>query len=341
MIRNINPVFLCIRFVFIPLLFCCFTACNNTPAATTNKTDTAADTASANSPQNDSAIIASQPPSPPSPQEISESKKRGEKLIGKILPDTDDSTLLVFVYGSCYREGGKFRFNNGPQNWRESDSVYMEVAQRLGDESAAIIYIRGEAAITTTMHNFFCETALLVNKTNKGWKVMDAYVDEEVIDYHDVDLEGVYDNRFLIRSELFGVYGGGIEFGNVTYQLVSRTLLDGPATDFITSSSNLASMRCIPDENNNECDCYSREGSVKFRYDKTLRCLVFDYSFTNTNYECDGKNGKKQQAKQTWYMNADTSFLGKGNAISEWGEEIGPVSALADSTIRRLLMQRK
>lgn len=282
---------------------------------------------------------------PPPVNAIQEAEKttneRAEKLIGKILPDTEDSTLLCFVYGSCYNAGDHPVYNWGPQIWSEGDSVIMQVAERLGDENTQLIYIRGEQAITAVMHNFFNETALLLNKTKNGWLVSDAVVDEQVIDFSAVEQVAVQDNRFLVRYSISGTYAGGVMFASDTYNLLSRKSLTGPTVSFITGSSNTASSQCMAEENGNDCDCYDRTGETKFSYDKTLQCFVFHFNFANTVYECDIKNGQTTNAKQTWYMNADTAFMGSGHDISEWGEKIGKFKTLPQAEIRKLLQRDK
>lgn len=270
-----------------------------------------------------------------------ETDERSQKLIGKTLPDLEDSTLIRFVYGSCYNAGDGAMYNWGPQLWSDGDSVIMQVAEQLGDDYTKLVYIRGEQAITAVMHNVFNETTLLLNKTKNGWLVSDAVVDEQVIDFSSVEQVAVQDNRFLVRYSISGTYAGGVMFASDSYNLLSRKSLTGPSVSFITGSSNTASSQCMAEENGNDCDCYDRSGETKFSYDKTLQCFVFHYNFANTVYECDIKNGKTTNAKQTWYMNADTAFMGSGHAISEWGEKIGDFTTLPQAEIRKLLQRDK
>lgn len=270
-----------------------------------------------------------------------ETDEHSQKLIGKILPDLEDSTLLRFVYGSCYNAGDNPMYNWGPQLWSDGDSVIMQVAERLGDENTQLIYIRGEQAITAVMHNIFNETTLLLNKTKNGWLVSDAVVDEQVIDFSAVEQVAMQDNRFLVRYSISGTYAGGVMFASDSYNLLSRKSVTGPTVSFITGSSNTASSQCMAEENGNDCDCYDRTGETKFSYDKTLQCFLFRFNFSNTEYECEIKNGKTTNAKQTWYMNADTAFMGSGHDISEWGEKIGNFTTLPQAEIRKLLQRDK
>ncbi len=304
------------------------------------------DTAAVPVMQKDTTPRDSLPPDPQSPAQAkkqdeaaNDAAERGKKLIGKILPDTEDATLIRFVYGSCYNADNRAMYNWGPQIWSEGDSVIMQVAERLGDENTQLIYIRGEQAITAAMHNFYNETTLLLNKTKNGWLVADAIVDDEVIDFSAVELAAMQDNRLLVRYSISGIYAGGVMFASDSYNLLSRNSFTGPLVSFITASSNTASMGCMGEGNG--CDCYDRTGETKFSYDKTLQCFVFRYNFSNTEYECEIKNGKTTTAKQTWYMNADTAFMGSGNAIGEYGETIGGFTTLPQAEIRKLLQRGK
>lgn len=281
------------------------------------------------------------PPVNPVQEAEKKTSERAQQLIGKILPDTEDSTLIRFVYGSCYYSGDGASYNWGPQIWNDGDSVIMHVAERLGDDNTQLIYLRGEQAITAVMHNFFNETTLLLNKTKNGWLVADAIVDEQVIDYSGVELLDTQDNRMLVRYSTSGTYAGGVMFANDVYNLYARTSLTSPSVSLITGSSNTASSQCFGEENGNDCNCYDRTGETKFSYDKTLQCFVFRYSFSNTLYECEVKNGKTTNAKQTWYMNADTAFMGSGHALGEWGESIGDFTSLPQAEIRKLLQRKK
>jgi hypothetical protein len=265
-----------------------------------------------------------------------------EDIKGMILPNIDDTSLLTLIYGSYKEENGKKFYNWGPKIWDTNDSVYMKVCNRIGDDSFKVIYIRGEMAITAVMHDFYNETALLLYKTKKGWIVMDSYIDKEVNDFANVQLEGKYNDLFLLKYETFGVFAGGVQFGDVIYTLISSKSLKGPFIRFISSSSNTGSNECEKTENRQICDCYSLGGEVVFQYDNSLKCLVFKYNFAKSRYECGITNEHVQNANQTWYMNTDTSFLGDGNPISLFGDSIKGKIMLTDiEIIKRLNEKRK
>ncbi|NVO02536.1 MAG: hypothetical protein HXX09_07505 [Bacteroidetes bacterium] len=253
-------------------------------------------------------------------------------LIGKIIPNTDDSTLLNLFYGSCFLAGDKYEFNWGPQIWDQSDSVYMKVEQRLGDDTTQIIYIRGEMAITCVMHNFFNESAIILEKVENGWKIKDCYIDMQLIDYESIEIAGKFDNHFLLRYETAGIYAGGVGFGDVQYTLMPRNSFEGPSITFILSSSNGATDRC---------EQYSKDGKVDYVFNKKMNCLIFDYKFKRYSVNCDNTIQTNDSIYQRWYMNADTSFLGKGKPIADFGDEIGENVNLSKSEIYKRLQTKK
>lgn len=328
---------------FVLLLLVAFAAACGNPANTGSTVAKAGNVQPADSVVHDSLTPAPQAADTVKPgnTETSEAAESGKKLVGKIIRDLEDATLLRLVYGSCDITGDHATYNWGPQIWSEGDSVIMQVAERLGDENTRLIYIRGERAITAVMHNHFNETVLLLNKTNNGWRVADAVVDEEVIDFSEVELAATQNNRMLLRYSIAGTYAGGVMFASDSYSLLSPASLTGPSVSFITGSSNTASSQCFGEDNGNDCNCYDRTGETKFSYDQSLQCFVFSYNFSNTLYDCDVKNGKTTTAKQTWYMNADTVFMGNGNEISEWGETIGRFTSISQAEIRKLLQRKK
>jgi hypothetical protein len=231
-------------------------------------------------------------------------------LIGKILVNLEDTTLLKLVYGSYAYKDDKPYFNAGPKIWDDQDSVYVYVAERLGNDSVQVIYLRGEMAITTRMHNHFHESVLMLVKEKKGWKVADASVQGEAIDYNAVKFEGFFGRQMLLQYETFGVYAGGVDYGEKQFMLLTPGSLKGQNVRFVFASSNTASDQCFADpETNRECDCYSHDGKITYAYNQKWKCLVFDYVYNQVNMQCEGKNPKGTVLHQRLCMNADTSFL--------------------------------
>lgn len=249
--------------------------------------------------------------------------------IGAVLPDLEDSTLLTFIYGSCYWDGESFTFNNGPQIWDDQDSVYMKVHSVLGTDSSKIIYIIGEAAITSVMHNHYIETVVAVSLENNGWQITDGYIDGGTIDFQSPEFIGEFYGRLLIKNEFYGTYAGGVFYGEKEFVLLEKDKLDGQSVRFITGSSNGLSLQCIKEEGEDDyhCDCYSRWGKDTLYFDSQLNALVFDYEYTNVTGDCEMENAVEEKIFQRHYMNADTCFMAAGRNIREWdngfeGEEI-------------------
>lgn len=262
--------------------------------------------------------------------------------IGTILPDLEDSTILTFLYGSCYSTEEGYTYNNGVQIWDSEDSIYMQVKERLGNDTLQIIYVRGEMAYTSVMHNFYNEAAIIARKVENGWKVINGYKDSQVIDFNSVELAGIYFDRFLLRYEIFGVYAGGVEYGSVSYTLMEPGSFDGQFVDFMLSSSNTASSQCFADTDVEDyhCDCYSRSGKDTFYFDAKFNALVFDYEYNDLSGDCEMKDSISTTAKQKWYMNANNSFLANGNHLSDWGENILEEVNLKEEEIRKKLLSK-
>lgn len=268
-----------------------------------------------------------------------EDPEKRELKIGTILPDLDDSTLLTFVYGSCYLKDGMYTFNNGVQIWDEQDSVYMRAEESFGDDRQQIIYIRGEMAITAVMHNFFCETAIVVRLTDKGWEVTDGYIDEQIIDYVEAELIGIYDGRFLMRYANAGVYSWGHELSQERYAFLYSNKIYGQEINFLLGRSNKYAFPCMDYDSipETDCDCYDAQGEVTYMYDTTLNSLVFDYFYKTTSADCELQNPVTDSIRQTWYMNSDTCFMANGHKLSEWGEHILDEVKMTEEEIKRTL----
>jgi len=260
-------------------------------------------------------------------------------LIGKIVPNLMDTTLIKLVYGSFYFKNDEAVYNKGPQIWDNSDSTYMKLETSFGNDTVQIIYLRGTMAITTNMHNHYNETGLIFNKKNDQWELVDAYFDTEVIDAADLTVIDSYFGGFLVKSETNGIYAGGVEYSGVNYSIIAFNSFSGPSLSFLTASSNQASDQCIPkdDELNYHCDCYANEGVVKFSYNRKWNCLVFKYHFKSTQGDCNMHESSADSTDQTWYMNADTSFLARGKRITKWGEEILEEVNLTESDVKMYL----
>jgi hypothetical protein len=275
----------------------------------------------------------------PNPEDQTDSFANAH-LKGVIISNTQDSTLLKLIYGNCQNSNGQYYFNQGPQMWDNSDSVFMKVEERLGDDTTQIVFIRGVNAITAVMHNYFTETALMLKRTRGGWVILDGYIDKSVADYAGVELTGVYHGSFLIRHATSGVYGGGLDWNDATYSLIGRDNLSGPTIRFLLSNSNTASSQCDSSENSTTCTCYSNEGEVVFHHDSIRKCLIFEYTFLKKSYDCGRINERIEQAHQTWYMNGNTSFMGEGNPIDADNLEIKEKIKLTEIEINQRLTKK-
>jgi hypothetical protein len=248
----------------------------------------------------------------------------GQALIGQSLTDLEDSTLLQLVYGSSYPTPEGHRYNWGSQLYHEDDSVYMQVAERLRNDSLQVIYLRGVYAYTTQMHNHFIESALLLAPDKFGWRVVDAYVDATVIDFAEVILLGTYLGRMLVRYSTSGIYAGGVSFGSDEYKLLETRHLRGPTACFISHRSNAMSEQCFGEADDPEyhCDCYEGSGHVEHETDQKWNAMRFSYTLETLNGDCELADPKTTFARQTWLMNRDTAFQIAGDSLSEWGERI-------------------
>lgn len=276
----------------------------------------------------------------PNPEDQTDSFANAH-LKGVIISNTHDSTLLKLIYGSCQKSNGQFYFNQGPQMWDNSDSVYMKVEERLGDDTTQIVFIRGVNAMTFVMHNYYTETALMIKRTNGGWVILDGYIDKSVADFAGVELTGVYHGSFLIRYETSGVYGGGLDWTDLTYSLIGQDNFSGPTIRFIISNSNTATSQCDTNEYSPTCTCYSDEGDVVFHHDSIRKCLIFEYTFLKKSYDCGRINERIEQAHQTWYMNGNTSFMGEGNPIDAGNLEIKEKIKLTEIEINQRLTKKQ
>jgi hypothetical protein len=267
-----------------------------------------------------------------------------EDLINSILPSDNDSTLLTTLYGSCYLRGKTLVFNFGPQEFYKEDSTYMKIEERLDDSLMQVVYVRGEIAITTVNHNHFNETILLLNKVDNGWKIRDAVLDERVIDYSHVEMsDTAYKNYKIIKYTRYASYASGCDYGDISYSLVSKNSLSVNEISFMFQSSNGATMQCYTEEGdtNAVCDCYDHNGSVKFRVDKNLDCLVFEYKANLGSVDCNGKRRVITPLKQTWYMNADTVFQSKGPIVENVEYFTGKKVNLSYGRIKNALKKKK
>lgn len=264
---------------------------------------------------------------------------RGKSLIGKVIPDLEDSLLLGFVYGNSTLTSNGLATDAGSETMEESESPSMEVAEQLGNDSMQLVYLRASKSVADISHNYFQETCLMLKRNPKGWQVLDAYVDAESIDFAAVDVVGEYKGSFILRYETSGVYGGGISYGSHQYRWLNPNRLQGPSIEFMVESSNGASMQCISEEGvpDYHCDCYARSGTVKFNYNKALDCLVFNYHYENQLGDCEMKNARTATAEQIWYMNGDTAFQAKGPILGEWGDGITGKVNLSKAEIQRVL----
>jgi len=254
----------------------------------------------------------------------------------------EDSTLLTFIYGSCYLKEDVFTYNNGPQIWDDADSIYMQVHSVIGNDSMKVIYIIGEAAITSVMHDHYIETVLVVCLEKNDWKITDGYIDGGSIDFETPEFIGEYFNRILIKNEFFGVYAGGVAYGEVSYTLLEKGKLTGPSVGFITQSSNGASMQCMkePDIEDYHCDCYNRWGKDTLFFDDKLNALVFEYQYANITGDCEMENKMEEKTTQRHYMNADTCFMASGNYLSEWGASIEDEVKMTEEEIIKILKRK-
>jgi hypothetical protein len=268
---------------------------------------------------------------------------RAEKLIGAVLPNLDDTTLLKLVYNSFIMLNGHVTSPLSPEGTNSDDSIYMYVEERLGDEQTQLIYFRGEISTSLYMHNHFQESSLLFEKVNNGWKIVDAMINEQSIDFESVELIGFFfHDKMLVGYSWSGVYGGGIIDSGTHYTLMSRNSMSGENLGFTLQSGNTASDNCFGDRDEGaECDCYERTGDVKWTYNKKLNYLLFDYKLAITSYDCEGNNPQETKLVQTWLMSEDTTFQIKGDVMDENEILTGEKIKLQETEIQKILTRKQ
>ncbi len=265
-----------------------------------------------------------------------------EDIKGKVISNIEDTTILRLLYGNYLKTKGKYYYNLGPQSWNNMDSTYMTVENVFGDSSTKIFYVRGAKTLSSTMHNYYNEIILLLNKNKSKWIITDVMINNDIPDYCEVDLKGIFGNIFLITYTTCGVYGDGIYYKRDEYKLIERNKFLNPRVFFITESNNGGSGHCQCDSLSNDQNkyCYNYIGEVKYAYDDTLKSFVFDFFSARKDAKCDWKNEKFKKVYQQWYINSDTAFQSRGNLISEWADHVEGQINLKNSEIDKRLKKK-
>lgn len=258
--------------------------------------------------------------------------------IGTIITDTSDSAILKLMYGTYYIADGKCKVNVG-REYTADDTIIMEVHDRVGDDSTLIVNITGMCGFMKN-HTMYYVTQLVLNKVKDGWLLTDDHYyntqEESWLDYASTRVLGRYCGRVLLSCN----YSSGLA-DEVGYSWMPRHKLDEAVSgvSFLTRESG---GDACESRYHSVCEgCKDLSGDVTYSYDQDLKYLIFNYDVTRTSYGCDYSNPHiLSTAHQTWYMNADTCFLGRGaifKADEDWDRITVDSVYMTDSQIRGVL----
>ncbi|MBI3509326.1 MAG: hypothetical protein HY064_01580 [Bacteroidetes bacterium] len=141
---------------------------------------------------------------------ISLSKKiKDEDLVGYILPNLDDSTLLKVMYGSykftdtTYWIGSRdiekekksyvSRVYSNPYNGMMTDRSVDDIFEI--NEHVRVIFMSGSMSYAWS-HDFRLESAIICVKNIRGWRIADFYRDKDRIDLAKRELAGNNGNEW-------------------------------------------------------------------------------------------------------------------------------------------------
>jgi len=148
-------------------------------------------------------------------------------LIGKLIENFEDTTLLKLVYGSYIRTKKKFfwdyseyldtpivvhRYTYGPSYNRDTVDVEYQGVFGISD-SISVVFFNGD--VTDQMHHrYSTKTELLCVKRNEKWYVKDYLFDETVIDEKE-DEDGYTvaakaKGYVLLKDRTYSNYGDGV-----------------------------------------------------------------------------------------------------------------------------------
>lgn len=252
----------------------------------------------------------------PDQPEAKQYRNQGESMNGIIIPDYEDSTVLLFLFGGYSKDtGGLYYSNLGPWPFEERDSIIMRTDQQYEDDSTMVIYARGQETATAANHDMYLEDALILHRVDSGWRVADSYDDGFSPDFQSLNYLGTYGHgHYLMRREYGGVYGGGHLYEQVDYFMISRDRLKGgPVISLEVTSADGASGSCDSarwgSSQSPECTCHGDKGTTSYAYDSILDCIVIRFENDATTYECMETNPVTTHTIQVWYMTEDTALL--------------------------------
>jgi hypothetical protein len=273
-------------------------------------------------------------------------REYGQSMNGMIIPDDEDSTILMLTCGNYSRDSsGNYSANGGAMLYNNNEQVVITTDRLYDDDSTRVIYDRGQMSSTTCCHDTYTEDAVILHRVDSGWQVSDSREAQFVPDFRSLVYLGTYGGRYyLMRRETQGVYAGGHEEGNQDYFMISRDSLNGPHIDLEVSSSDEATGLCDTGLNgwdhSRDCSCHNDNGSATFGYDSTLDCIVVRLTYTSVTYQCMHTNPQTTRTTQVWYMNEDTALLAADyDSIANGEDKTGHVKLIwkkADRKARNL-----
>ena len=260
-------------------------------------------------------------------------------VIGTVINDIQDSTLLKLMYGSYFTADGGYLSKLARS---QGDTVAMKVHDRVEGDSVLIVYITGLSGGMKN-HSMYCVTELILNKIKGAWQLTDAVnnigYEDALMDYSSTKALGKYWGRLLVVGES----QSGLA-DQLNYSWGPRHKINEPTCELIFLLREAGGDACVGEYHNNNCnDCHDLQATVDYVYDPAFRCLIFHYFVTRTAYSCDYQHPHVlSTAYQDWYMNADSCFLGRGsifNPDEAWDRITVDSVHLTDSQIRIALGQ--
>lgn len=259
---------------------------------------------------------------------------------GKWLPDLSDSTLLKSLLGSYMHTGEGYVYRFCCETWSE-DSVDMKVEERFGSDSLQLIFLRGCKHIGTVMHSDYREIGLILVPENKGWRVTDSYLNDDMHDFNNKELYRVYDGMLVLKTGYFSVYGGGYGEEWEEYTIVQHRKFRNSIWFDLGGGNGATEPCCCSEEatdedKQNDCGCYEASGQLSCHYDEELHCLVFEYTFSWSGYSCRMAQWRSTcSMASVTYMNADTVVTGSQEGCSD-NKPLNPIH-LTQKEIRHAL----
>lgn len=289
------------------LIFLCFAAYHPDGHAQSNDSlKTVSDTAAV------SGDIVADQSEPPLPKYYREDD---QSMNGMIIPDDEDSTILMLTWGNYrWHTDGYYYANGGPMLYNDKDSVIITTDRVYEDDSTRVIYTRGQRSYTTCCHDMYTEDEVILHKVDSGWLVSDSREEEFLPDFRTLTCLGTYGGQFyLMRLETAALYGGGHIEDYQDYFFISRDHFMGPSISLSVAHSDEMAGNCdsahVGWNQSPDCGCYSDRGSTTYGYDSILDCIVIGYNEENVEYQCMQTNPKTTRTRQVWYMNGKSMVL--------------------------------